>query len=130
MKKIFLLLVAASVFGMVQAQNPTFSTKSEAAAAKTEKIDWDKKIKTELNLTEEQAARYDAINKEYSEKIKNLGQSAEMTAEGHKAAKMELKKEREAKLMEIFTPEQAKLYKEIMEAKKKEGMKKPVEGVQ
>jgi Spy/CpxP family protein refolding chaperone len=129
MKKIFLLLVAASVFGFAHAQNPTFS-KNEAAAAKSEKVDWDKKIKAELNLTDEQAARYDAINKEYNEKIKNLGQSAEMTAEGQKAAKMVLKKEREAKLMEIFTPEQAKLYKEIMEAKKKEGMKKPVEGVQ
>jgi Spy/CpxP family protein refolding chaperone len=122
MKKIFLFLVAASLFGIANAQNPTFS-KNEAA--KPEKVDWDKRIKTELNLSDEQAAKYDAINKEYSEKIK-ANQNTDLAPEAQKAAKMELKKEKEAKLMELFTPEQAKLYKEIMEAKKKEMDKKAV----
>jgi len=77
-------------------------------AAKQEAIEWDKKVKDELKLTDEQAGKYDAINKE-----------------AQKEKKMALKKEKQAKLMEVLSAEQQAKYKEMAEKKKKDAALKP-----
>ena len=114
MKKLLLtLLMGAFVFAAANAQ-----------AQKETKEEWDKKVKTELALTDEQVAKYDAISKEYGDKIEAIMKDASLTKDAQKEKKMELKKEKQAKLFEFFTPEQQTKYKDLIEKKKAE---KPVE---
>ena len=65
------------------------------------------------------------MNKEFNEKIDAVLADASLTPEAQKEKKMALKKEKEAKLMELFSAEQQAKYKEIMEKKKKEVSLKP-----
>jgi len=93
--------------------------------AKQEAIDWDKKVKDELKLSDEQAGKYDAINKEYQAKIDAVLSDASLTKDVQKEKKMALKKEKQAKLMEVLSPDQQTKYKEMMEKKKKDAALKP-----
>ena len=88
------------------------------------KVEWENKIKTELKLTTEQIAKYDALNKEYDEKFNAIAQDASATKEAQKEKKMALKKEKEGKFFEFLTAEQQAKYKELLDQKKKE-MEKP-----
>ncbi len=112
--------VATSAF----AQDLQPATKTEQAA-KQDAINWDKKLKDELKLTDEQAGKYDAINKEYQSKIDAVLNDASLTKEAQKEKKMALKKEKQAKLMEVFSAEQQTKYNEMMEKKKKDAVLKP-----
>ena len=80
--------------------------------------EWDNKVKTELKLTQDQIVKYDAVSKEFSDKIEALKKDASVTPEAQKERKMELKKEKQAKLFEFFTPEQQTKYTELVEQKK------------
>ena len=83
-------------------------------------MEWDNKVKAELKLSEDQIAKYEALNKEYDDKFSAIAQDANLSKDAQKEKKMELKKEKEAKLFEFLTPEQQTKYKELIEAKKKE----------
>ena len=89
------------------------------------KAEWEKKVKDELKLTDDQSVKFDALNKEYAEKIEAIAQDANLSKDVQKEKKMALKKEKETKLFEILTPEQQAKYKELMEKKKKDMDKKP-----
>lgn len=115
MKKLLLSLLISGMIGSV-----AFAQEAKDAKAKPDKAEWDKKIKTELNLTEDQIVKYDALSKEYGEKIDGLMKDASLTKEVQKEKKMALKKEKEAKLFEFITPEQQTKYKEIIDKKKAE----------
>lgn len=82
--------------------------------------EWDQKVKTELKLTDDQTAKYDAVSKEYGDKIDALKKDASMTKDAMKAKKMELKKEKQAKLFEFLTPEQQTRYSQLIEEKMKD----------
>ena len=82
--------------------------------------EWDKKVKEDLKLTSDQVVKYDALNKEYSDKISAVAQDATLSKETQKERKMALKKEKEAKLFEFLTPDQQNKYRELIEQKKKE----------
>lgn len=101
------------------------ATEVKKADMKQERSDWEKKLKTDLNITGDQATKFDALNKEFNEKIDAVLADASLTPEAQKEKKMALKKEKEAKLMELFSAEQQAKYKEIMEKKKKEVSLKP-----
>jgi Spy/CpxP family protein refolding chaperone len=98
-------------------QTPT-TTQPPQQDPKQQRAEWDKKIKTELNLTAEQVVKFDALSKEYHEKIEALQKDATLTADVQKEKKMALKKEKEAKLFEFLTPEQQTKYKDLIEKKK------------
>ena len=115
MKKLLLsLLVTAFAGGAVLAQDQV---------KQHDKSEWDKKIKEELKLTPDQVAKYDALNKEYAPRIDAIAKDASLTADVQKEKKMALKKEKEAKFMEILTTDQQAKYKEIIMKKKKETTK-------
>ena len=82
--------------------------------------EWDKKVKDELKLSSDQVVKYDALSKEYGEKMTAIAQDASLSKDAQKEKKMALKKEKETKLFEFFTPEQQITYKELVEKKKKE----------
>jgi hypothetical protein len=111
MKKLFLsLLISGLISSVAFAQ--------DVKQGKPDKAEWDKKIKTELNLTQEQIVKYDELSKEYGEKMDGLTKDAGLTKEAQKEKKMALKKEKEAKLFEFITPEQQTKYRELIEKKK------------
>jgi hypothetical protein len=109
MKKLLLLLAITGLFATSSfAQDKTKDMQKE-------KAEWDKKIKEELKLNADQIAKYDALNKEYSDKMSVIGNDASLTKDAQKEKKMALKKEKEAKLFEFLTPEQQTKYKELKE---------------
>ncbi len=118
MKKLFLsLLMIGIIAGAAMAQ-----TQKDM---KTDHKEWDKKVKTELNLTADQVTKYDAIGLEYSGKMDALVKDANLTKEAQKERKMELKKEKQTRLFEFFTPEQQIKYTEIVDKKKAAKPKEP-----
>ena len=111
MKKLFLsLLMTGIIAGAAVAQ--------DQKEMKHDPKEWDKKVKTELNLTTEQVTKYDAISLEFSGKMDALMKDASLTKEVQKEKKMELKKEKQTKLFEFFTPEQQTKYTDMMDKKK------------
>lgn len=120
MKKLFLLMVVtATVATAAMAQPPVQKD------PKKDRTEWEKKLKDDLKLTDDQVVKFDAVSKEYNDKIAVIAQDAGLTEEARKEKKMSLKKEKEARLFEFFTPEQQAKYKEIMEKKKKDMGTKP-----
>jgi Spy/CpxP family protein refolding chaperone len=113
MKKFLLCLAITAVVS-------TVAIAQDQKDVKQERAEWDKKLKDELKLTTDQAVKYDALSKEYGDKMDALMADASLTKEVQKEKKMALKKEKEGKVMEFLTPEQQTKYKEIMEKKKKE----------
>ena len=114
MKKTLLLMLAFAFVGTAA------MAQMEQKDYKKEKMEWDNKVKAELKLSEDQIAKYEALNKEYDDKFSAIAQDANLSKDAQKEKKMELKKEKEAKLFEFLTPEQQTKYKELIEAKKKE----------
>jgi len=113
MKKLFFLMVAFVFVGTAMAQ-------LEQKDYKKVQEEWDKKVKEDLKLTGDQVVKYDALTKEYSDKLSAVAQDATLSKETQKERKMALKKEKEAKLFEFLTPEQQNKYRELIEQKKKE----------
>jgi Spy/CpxP family protein refolding chaperone len=131
MKKVLLLSIGVamiSAFAVAQDQKTTQDVKPPVVEQKSqdqkdpkqERADWEKKLKAELKLTDEQSTKFDALNKEYNDKFDALMQDASLNKDAQKEKKMALKKEKETKLFEFLTPEQQTTYKAIIEKKKKE----------
>lgn len=140
MKKLFLSLAISGIVAasaVAQEQKETTPTPVQKPAAQEQKdtkdakqvtdqkkpaqdrAAWEKKFKEELKLTEDQVQKYDALNKEYNEKIEAVAKDASLSADAQKEKKTGLKKEKEAKLWEILTPEQQAKYKEMKESMQK-----------
>ncbi len=117
MKKILLCLVITAMVSTVAiAQDQAQDQKVK----QQDRTEWEKKIKDELKLTADQTTKYDALSKEYNDKIDALMADASLAKDAQKEKKRALKKEKETKLMEFLTAEQQTKYKEIMEKKKKD----------
>lgn len=119
MKKLLFLavmstMIAFTAVAQVQQQPPQQQPQKDA---KTDRADWDKKVKDELKLNPDQTQKYDALSKEYSDKIDAATSDASVPKETQKERKMALKKEKEAKLAEFLTPEQQTKYRELVEKK-------------
>lgn len=115
MKKLLLMLTISAfvtTVAVAQSQNQT--------PMKQDRVEWERKIKDELKLTPDQVLKFDALSKEYKDKMDALQSDATLTKEAQKEKKMTLKKEKEAKMSEFLTPEQQTKYKELMERKKAE----------
>ena len=120
MKKLLMLMMATAMV-----TTAALAQMDQKKDYKKERTEWENKIKTELNLTTDQVAKFDALNKEYNDKMDAITSDASTDKEALKEKKMTLKKEKEAKLNEILTPEQQTKYKELIEKKKKAMEAKP-----
>lgn len=114
MKKLMLLALSACFMTAIAVAQETKEAKQ------ADQKEWDNKVKTELKLTQDQIVKYDAVSKEFGEKMEALKKDASVTPEAQKEKKMELRKEKQAKLFEFFTPEQQTKYLEMVEKKMKE----------
>jgi len=120
MKKTLLLLIASAMVSTA-----TLAQLEQKKDYSKERTEWENKVKTELKLSNDQIVKFDALNKEYNEKIELIALDANLSKEAQKEKKMALKKEKEAKLNEFLTAEQQTKYKEMVEKKKKEMSSKP-----
>ena len=115
MKKLLALLTITAMIATT-----AIAQETKDKHAKKDHSEWDKKVKDELKLTDDQAAKYDALSQEYKPRFDAIMNDASLSKEAQKEQKMALKKEKEAKLMEFLTPEQQTKYKELVEKKKKD----------
>jgi Spy/CpxP family protein refolding chaperone len=115
MKKLLGLLTIAALFATT-----AIAQEHKDKDAKKDHSEWDRKIKEELKLTDDQAAKYDALAEEYKPRFDAIMNNTSLSKEAQKEQKMALKKEKQAKLMEFLTPEQQTKYKEMMDKKKKD----------
>ena len=116
MKKLLFL----SAFATILAATGFAQDKEVKQDPKQSRAEWEKKIKDELKLNADQTAKFDALNKEYNDKMEVVMKDASLTTDAQKEKKMALKKEKETKLFEFLTPEQQTKYKELVEKMKKE----------
>ncbi len=114
MKKLLLL----SAFATIIATTAIAQDAKPASDPKQSRAEWEKKVKDELKLTADQTVKFDALNKEYNDKMEVVMKDASLTSDAQKEKKMALKKEKETKLFEFLTPEQQVKYKELVEKKK------------
>jgi Spy/CpxP family protein refolding chaperone len=112
------IVTTAAVAQNEPAQDPQKAQQDPQKAAQ-EKAEWDRTVKAELKLTADQITKYDALSKEYGDKMDALKSDASLDDNARKAKKMELKKEKEGKLAEFLTPEQQAKYKELVDKKMK-----------
>lgn len=69
-------------------------------------------LKKELVLTKDQVTKFDAIYKEFNEKMAKARESAGDDREGMRAKMTEMNKERDLKIEKILTPDQVKKFKD------------------
>jgi Spy/CpxP family protein refolding chaperone len=124
MKKLFVLfammaIVSAGAYAQNQPSQDPQKTQQDPQKAAQEKAEWDRTVKAELKLTADQITKYDALSKEYGDKMEALKADASLNDDSRKEKKMALKKEKEAKLAEFLTPEQQAKYKELVDKKMK-----------
>ncbi len=118
---LFAMMAIVSAGALAQDQSSQDPQKAQQDPQKSaqEKAEWDRTVKAELKLTPEQTQKYDALSKEYGDKIAALKSDASLNEDARKEKKMALKKEKETKLAEFLTPEQQTKYRELMDKKMK-----------
>ena len=135
MKKILLsaAIVSASVCAAyaqdqktTQQAPPVVKQNDQKAQQAKQAQEWENLLKTELNLTEDQQAKLAAINKDFNSKKEVILNDPTLSDEAKKEKKMALKKDKEAKTMEVLNPEQQVKYKQLVEEKMKQVPKKGV----
>lgn len=125
MKKLFVMFAMMAIVSVgVNAQNqpaqdPQKSAQQDPQKAAQEKAEWDRTVKAELKLNADQTTKYDALSKEFGDKMDALKSDASLDETARKEKKMALKKEKETRLAEFLTPEQQAKYKELVEKKMK-----------
>jgi Spy/CpxP family protein refolding chaperone len=129
MKKIFLsaVIVSASVCAAYAQDQKTTQPAPQVVKETDQKSyeakqasEWETKLKTELKLTEEQVTKIATLNRDFTEKKEAIVKDASLTDEARKEKKEALKKEKEAKFLEVLTPEQQTKYKLLVEEKMKQ----------
>ena len=69
-------------------------------------------LKKELVLTKDQNTKFDAIYKEFNEKMAKARESAGDDREAMRAKMQEMNKDRDTKIEKILTPDQVKKFKD------------------
>jgi ribulose kinase len=120
MKKLLLVMMGTAMLATAAVAQST-----PQKDYKKDHAEWDKKVKEELQLTSDQVTKYDAVSREFNDKLDAVTQDASISKDAMKEKKEALKKEKETKLFEFLTPDQQTKYKELIEKKKKEMQAKP-----
>jgi protein CpxP len=71
-------------------------------------------LKKELVLTKDQVTKFDAVYKEFNEKMSAAREAAGDDREGMRAKMQEMNKERDLKIEKILTPDQVKKFKDYL----------------
>jgi hypothetical protein len=115
MKKLLAACVLACMFCL-----PAFAQDNKVHDKQKEYAEWQQKVKDELKLTEDQVSRWNALDAEYKEKTTAVMQATDLDKETQKAKMMELRKEKNARFLELLSADQQEKYKELIEKKKKD----------
>jgi periplasmic protein CpxP/Spy len=113
-KLFFSVMISLVMAGGMMAQNPPTGAPQQGRNPQ----DMQKRMqamleeqKKELGLTKDQSVKFDAVYKEYNEKMATARQSAGDDREGFRAKMQEMNKDRDAKIEKILTPDQVKKLK-------------------
>ncbi len=123
-KYLFLALMSATLSTAAVAQSESQSqSQGQQQDPKHDREEWDRKVKEELKLTAEQITSYDAISKEFHDKLTALESNSSLDKDAIKQQKMQLKSEKVSRINQILTPEQQTRFKELIDKKKSESDK-------
>lgn len=92
------LVIGASVAASAQEKRDTIRTERKEAAHL--------KLKNELGLSDDQAAKLKVLNQEFKTKHQALKDNTSLSGEERKKQNVELLQERKKKINELLTPEQ------------------------
>lgn len=129
MKKILLsaVIVSACVYvASAQEQKPVqqpsqvVKQNDQQSYQAKQAADWNNLLRTELKLTDDQVTKIAIINKDFADKKDAILKDATLADDAKLEKKEALKKDREAKMNEVLTPDQQVKYKQLMDAKMKE----------
>lgn len=115
MKKLLVSCLLACMFCL-----PAFAQENKEKDKQQQYAEWQQKVKEELKLTDDQVSRWNALDMEYKAKTNEVMQSASLDKDAQKAKMIELRKEKNARFLEILSAEQQTKYNEIIEKKKKD----------
>jgi Spy/CpxP family protein refolding chaperone len=119
MKKFFVMFAIMAIVSAGAMAQDNKADQQDPQKSAQQKAEWDKTVKAELKLSPDQVQKYDAVCKEFGDKMDALHSDASLDDNAKKEKKMALKKEKEAKLAEFLTPEQQTKYKELVDKKMK-----------
>ena len=129
MKKILLsaVIVSACVYvASAQEQKPVqqpsqvVKQNDQQSYQAKQAADWNNLLRTELKLTDDQVTKIAIINKDFADKKDAILKDATLADDAKLEKKEALKKDREAKMNEVLTPDQQVKYKQLMDSKMKE----------
>jgi Spy/CpxP family protein refolding chaperone len=109
-RKLFLTLVAGLLMAtglMAQNQPPRQDFQQRRQQQLVE-------MKKELTLSKDQITKFDAIQKEFNDKMTKARESAGDDREAMRSKMQEMNKERDTKIEKILTPDQVKKFKDIL----------------
>src|SRR5215210_6028247 len=86
----FIIMKKILLFALITAMVSSATLAQDQKTVKQDKTEWEKKLKEELKLTDEQTVKYDALNKEYNDKISALMSDASLAEDAKKEKKMAL----------------------------------------
>jgi hypothetical protein len=115
MKKLLISGLIACLFCL-----PAFAQDNKKADKQKEYAEWQQKVKDELKMTDEQVNSWNALETEYKEKMNATKQATDLDKDAQKTKMVELRKEKNAKFLELLSADQQEKYKELIEKKKKE----------
>lgn len=117
MKKTLLAILLISAFGLAaSAQSPGSKLSEEQKKELKAKMD---AYRAQLNLSEEQETKVEAVNAEYIEELSKLKESNASRMKKYKALK-QANQNRDRKMKEILTADQYKIYKAQQQEMKEE----------
>ena len=115
MKKLLVSCIFACMFCL-----PALAQENKEKDKQKDYAEWQQKVKEELKLTDDQVSKWNALDAEYKDKMNATMQSSDLDKDAQKAKMIELRKEKNAKFLELLSAEQQAKYNELIEKKKKD----------
>lgn len=114
-KLIFSVVASLLLAGGLMAQNPPAGAPPQGFSREEMQKRMQQRqeeLKKELGLTKDQGVKFDAIYKEFNDKMSSARQNAGDDREGFRAKMQEMNKDRDTKIEKLLTPDQLKKWKD------------------
>jgi len=116
-KLIFSVVISLLLAGGLMAQNPPTGAPPQGRSPEDMQKRMQQRqeeLKKELGLTKDQGVKFDAVYKEFNDKMATAMQNAGDDREGFRAKMQEMNKDRDAKIEKLLTPDQVKKWKDYL----------------
>jgi len=116
-KLFFSVVISLLLAGGLMAQNPPTGAPPQGfnrEEMQKRMLQRQEELKKELGLTKDQGVKFDAVYKEFNDKMATARQNAGDDREGFRAKMQEMNKDRDTKIEKLLTPDQVKKWKDYL----------------